>query len=224
MATITANTFYDGSMYASDPTYPDLLVNTRYPYNAESRLSELSEHWQTPIGKHFVRNHCSVPDIDPDEYTLTVTGEGVNETVFSLEDLKSKFEKIDVTTVIQCNGNRREDFHYVDGKSPAFGPPHWVAGAMGNATWSGPKLRDVLRVCGMDVDAISLGKKEVPSSWKYIGLLGYDHDEVGNQYCCSFPFDKGVDPFGDVILAYEMNGQPIPRSHGFPVRAIVPGM
>ena len=39
-----------------------------------------------------------------------------------------------------------------------------------------------------------------------------------------FPFDKGVDPFGDVILAYEMNGEPIPRSHGFPVRAIVPGM
>ena len=47
--------------------------------------------------------------------------------------------------------------------------------------------------------------------------------QVGNQYCCSFPFDKAVDPFGDVILAYEMNGEPIPRSHGYPVRAIVPG-
>jgi len=50
-----------------------------------------------------------------------------------------------------------------------------------------------------------------------------DQDEVGNQYCCSFPFDKAVDPFGDVILAYEMNGEPIPRSHGYPVRAIIPG-
>ena len=47
--------------------------------------------------------------------------------------------------------------------------------------------------------------------------------QVGNQYCCSFPFDKAIDPYGDVILAYEMNGKPIPRSHGFPVRAIVPG-
>jgi len=224
MATITSNTVYDESVYANNPpNYPDLLVNTRYPYNAESRLSELTDNWVTPIGKHFVRNHCAVPDIDPEEYTLTVTGEGVEETVFSLEDLKTKFPKVDVTTVIQCNGNRREDFHYIDGETPAFGPPHWVAGAMGNATWSGPRLRDVLRASGMDVDNISLGKKDAPSRAWHVGLLAYDQDEVGNQYCCSFPFDKAIDPFGDVILAYEMNGEPIPRSHGFPVRSIVPG-
>ena len=72
----------------------------------------------------------------------------LNETEFTLDDLKTKFEKVDVTTVIQCNGNRREDFHYVDGKTPAFGPPHWVAGAIGNSTWSGPRLRDVLRCAG----------------------------------------------------------------------------
>ena len=91
---------------------------------------------------------------------MTVTGEGMTETVFTLEDLKTKFPKVDVTTVIQCNGNRREDFHYLgmmdtclmyisnsnpDGETPAFGPPHWVAGAIGNSTWSGPRLRDVLR-------------------------------------------------------------------------------
>ena len=67
----------------------------------------------TPAGKHFVRNHCAVPDIDPEQYTLTITGEGLTETVLTLEDLKTKFEKVDVTTVIQCNGNRREDFHYL---------------------------------------------------------------------------------------------------------------
>jgi sulfite oxidase len=130
---------------------------------------------------------------------------------------------VDVTTVIQCNGNRREDFHYADGVTPAFGPPHWVAGAIGNATWSGPRMRDVMRAAGMDVDAISLGKKDAPKKATQVGLLGMDHDEVGNQYCCSFPFDKAVDPFGDCILAFEMNGEPIPRSHGYPVRAIVPG-
>ena len=75
----------------------------------------------------------------------------------------------------------------------------------------------------MDVDQISLGKKSVPHTWN-VGLLGYDMDEVGNQYCCSFPFDKAVDPYGDVILAYQMNGEDIPRSHGYPVRAIVPGI
>jgi len=223
MATITANTSYDDSIYADNPDpYPDLLVNTRYPYNAEGQLRQLTDNWITPIGKHFVRNHCHVPNIDPQEYTLTITGEGLTETVFTLEDLKTKFESVDITTVIQCNGNRREDFHYVDGETPAFGPPHWVAGAIGNSTWSGPRLRDVLRASGMDVDAISLGKSEAPHTWN-VGLLGYDMDEVGNQYCCSFPFDKAVDPYGDVILALKMNGEDIPRSHGYPVRAIVPG-
>ena len=96
------------------------MVNTRYPYNAESRLSELTDNWVTPIGKHFVRNHCAVPEIDPEDYTLTITGEGVTETTFTLEDLKTKFKKVDVTTVIQCNGNRREDFHYVDGEKDSM--------------------------------------------------------------------------------------------------------
>ena len=175
------------------------------------------------MGKHFVRNHSAVPDIDADEYLLTIELPGLENTTFNLNDLKTKFKKYDVTTVIQCNGNRREDFHYLDGKTPAFGPPHWVAGAIGNATWSGPRLRDVLKASGLDVDAISLRTAEAPPTATQVGLLGYDHDEVGNQYCCSFPFDKAIDPFGDVILAFEMNGEPIPRSHGYPVRAIVPG-
>jgi hypothetical protein len=62
-----------------------------------------------------------------------------------------------------------------------------------------------------------------PDGAEHISLMGADHDEVGNHYCCSFPFEKAVDPFGDCLIAYEMNGQPIPRPHGFPVRAIVPG-
>lgn len=225
MDTITANTHYDGNaVYGNNPPpYPDLLTNTRYPYNAEGRLSTLTENWQTPIGRHFVRNHSAVPDINPDDYLLTVNGEGVNETTFTLEDLKTKFPKAEVTTVIQCNGNRREDVHFIDGETPAFGPPHWVAGAIGNATWSGVRLRDVLKAAGMDVDSISLGKKAPPEKATQIGLLGYDCDEIGNQYCCSFPFDKAIDPFGDVIVAFEMNGEPIPRSHGYPVRCIVPG-
>ncbi len=78
MATITKNTYFDASVYDSNPQpYPDLLTNTRYPYNAEGKLSELTESFVTPIGKHFVRNHCAVPDIDPQDYTLTITGEGV---------------------------------------------------------------------------------------------------------------------------------------------------
>jgi len=216
-------TVFDNPYTNDPPNYPELLTNTRYPYNAEGRLRTLGDKWITPIGQHFVRNHGLVPDIDPAEWELTVTGVGVDETLFSYEDLKTKFEKVDVATVIQCNGNRREDYHFVKEGQPAFGPPHWVAGAIGNAVWSGVRLRDVLRASGMDVDGISLNKIAAPSEAQHIGLLASDHDECGNQYCCSFPFEKGVDPYGDVILAYEMNGEPIPRLHGFPVRAIVPG-
>ena len=67
------NTYYDASAYANNPKgYPELLTNTRYPYNAEARLSSLTDEWITPIGRHFVRCHCAVPDIDPEEYLLTV--------------------------------------------------------------------------------------------------------------------------------------------------------
>lgn len=210
--------------YTNDPEpFPDLLINTRYPQNCEGRLRELGENWITPIGNHFVRNHGLVPDINPDEWELLVTGIGVKDTHFKLKDLKEKFNKVDIVTVIQCNGNRREDYHYLKEDQPAFGPPHWVSGAIGNSVWSGVRLRDVLKAAGMDVDGISLNKIKAPADAKHVGLLGADTDECGNQYCCSFPFEKAVDPFGDVILAYEMNGAPIPRHHGFPVRAIVPG-
>ena len=92
-----------------------------------------------------------------------------------------------------------------------------------NAGWAGVRMRDVLRAAGMDVDGISLRRVQPPAGAVNVSLLGSDHDEVGNQYCCSFPFEKAVDPFGDVLIAYEMNGESIPRAHGFPVRAIVPG-
>ena len=72
------NTYYDASAYENNPkNYPELLTNTRYPYNAEAKLSTLTDEWITPIGRHFVRNHCAVPDIDPEEYQLTVVNEDV---------------------------------------------------------------------------------------------------------------------------------------------------
>jgi hypothetical protein len=56
---------------------PQTMLRFRYPYNAEGRLRQLGESWITPIGRHFVRNHSTVPEIDPKEYTLTVHGTGV---------------------------------------------------------------------------------------------------------------------------------------------------
>ena len=64
------------------PTFPTLLTNTRHPYNAEGRLRNLTDSFITPVGHHYVRNHGLVPDIDPEEYTLTVAaGYGCKEKV-----------------------------------------------------------------------------------------------------------------------------------------------
>lgn len=217
------NSHFNNPYVNDPPPMPELLTNTRYPYNAEARLRDLTDSYITPIGRHFVRNHGLVPDIDETKWDLAVVGHGIKETHLTLQDLKTKFPRTEVTTVIQCNGNRREDYHYLNENEPSFGPPHWVAGAMGCSTWAGAKLRDVLREAGMDVDGISLGKVAAPRGATNISFRGSDTDEVGNQYCCSIPFEKAIDPFGDCLIAYEMNGEPIPRLHGFPARAIVPG-
>ena len=219
---IRESTLFENPHENDPPMSEHLLTNTRHPYNAEARLSTLTDSFITPVGKHFVRNHNVVPDIDINDYELTIGGVGLNDVTLKFDDLK-KFEQVKVTTVVQCNGNRREDFHFIDGKTPAFGPPHWVAGAISNSAWTGVRLRDLLRYAGMDVDKITLRERTAPEGATKVELKGMDTDETGNPYCCSIPFEKAIDPYGDVIIAYEMNGAPIPRSHGYPVRAIVPG-
>ena len=92
---------------------------------------------------------------------------------------------------------------------------------MSTAKWGGVKLRDVLRECGLDVDALALGQQE--PAFRHVQAEGYDHDETGYTYGGSFPMEKAVDGLGDVILAYEMNGKELPRDHGYPVRLIIPG-
>lgn len=85
-------------------------------------------------------------------------------------------------------------------------------------------MRDVLRYCGMDVDKMALGEPtEFDSVQKHLQFQGYDADETGSNFGISIPVDKAVDGLGDCIFAFEMNGEPLPRDHGFPVRAIVPG-
>ena len=83
-------------------------------------------------------------------------------------------------------------------------------------------MRDVLRHCGLDVDAMALGEKDLGDQL-HLQFLGYDTDETGFCYGSGIPMEKAVDGLGDAIFAYEMNGEPLPRDHGFPVRAIVPG-
>jgi len=91
----------------------------------------------------------------------------------------------------------------------------WGRAAIGNATWSGARLKDVLAWAGVTEDNVG--------SCRHLHLNGLDEGADGSAYEVSIPLSKALSSLGDCILAYEMNGETIPRDHGFPIRAIVPG-
>ncbi|XP_006815733.1 sulfite oxidase-like [Saccoglossus kowalevskii] len=201
--------------FANDPLrHPAIIPSSKRPFNGEPPSDLLIEKFSTPQQLFYVRNHLPVPDIDPNNYSLEVTFEDDDEgTVeFSLKDLK-KFRKSSVTATLQCAGNRRSEmneYKTVKGLS-------WKQSAIGNATFTGVKLRDVLMFVGF--------KESDPSyKGKHVQFEGLDIDPfTSEQYGASIPLVKALDPEGDVLLAWEMNGEPLTRDHGFPVRVVVPG-
>jgi len=206
--------------YAMDPKrHPDHLGCTQKPWCGECRTGLLADNYYTPNELFYVRNHLPVPVVDEKEWTVTVKGNGINETVFTLDDLKRLFPKKEVVSALQCAGNRREDFH---GERGVFISPHWVIGALSNAKWGGAPLREVLKYCGLDVDGIAMGEVNDPN-FAHCQFEALDMDETGTNYGGSIPIDKAVDPLGDCMIAYEMNDRPLPRDHGFPARALAPG-
>lgn len=200
--------------YESDPErHPALVVRSEKPFNAETPVHILAARLQTPNDVFYVRNHLPVPEgVDADSYRLTVEGEGLRTVQLSLQDLKTKFKKHYVSATLQCAGNRRSELKQV---RPVNGLD-WDAGAIGTAQWGGARLSDVLRFAGLDRD-----NEDV----QHIHFYGLDHDSLtGQRYAVSIPVQKAASPDGDVLLAYEMNGEPLPLDHGFPVRAVVPGV
>lgn len=218
-----SRSFTFGDAYETDPVRdPNLLPITQKPFNGEPRLDLLTRDYITPNELFYVRNHLPVPDIDPKEYRLIVKGKGIlpKKHKFTLEDLKTKFPKHEVITTLQCAGNRREDLH--NKYKREFLAPHLVVGAISTAKWGGVKIRDVLKYCGLPADELALGQLEIPGL-EHVQFEAYDQDETGVHYGGSVPITKVVDGLGDAIFAYEMNDEPLPRDHGYPVRVILPG-
>ena len=214
-----------GSMYGADPVRPkqkELRVPSVIPWNSEPPLNVLTDSFLTPNDYFFVRNHNAVPEIDEEDYELEIeanTSVGLESKVLTLEEIK-KLPRHSVVSVIQCAGNRQEDFVTKD--RALYVAPHWRGGAIGNALWTGVRLRDVLAHCGMKVDDMALGKFETPEA-RIVNFVAYDTDETGNPYAGIIPVEKAVDPFGDALLAFEMNGETLPRDHGYPLRLVAPG-
>ncbi|XP_057556718.1 sulfite oxidase, mitochondrial isoform X2 [Hippopotamus amphibius kiboko] len=197
--------------YADDPIrHPALKVNSQRPFNAEPPPELLTENYITPNPIFFTRNHLPVPNLDPDTYRLHVVGPpGGQSLCLSLDDLY-QFPKHEITVTLQCAGNRRSEmtrFKEVKGLE-------WSAGAISTARWAGARLCDVLAQAG----------HQLSETEAHVCFEGLDSDPTGAAYGASIPLARAMDPEAEVLLAYEMNGQPLPRDHGFPVRVVVPGV
>lgn len=198
--------------FASDPLrHPILKPSSVTPFNAEPPLELLVENFITPNELFFIRNHLPVPDVDPDMYELEISGIGIKPVELKLDDLKTKFKKHSVTSTIQCAGNRRSELNKVKEVKGL----NWGSAAISTAQWNGALLVDVLKYAGVDFNSPKI---------QHIQFEGLDTDPANMPYGASVPADKALDPKNEVLLAYEMNGQELPRDHGYPVRVIVPGV
>lgn len=185
------------------------LLNDR-PINAETP-PHLLDDAVTPNNRHFVRNNGVVPDIaysmDASDWRLTIDGEVNTPLEFSLEELKSKFENVTLKLQIECGGNGRAAFN-----PPARGN-QWTLGAIGNAEWTGVRYADVLKAAGVRDSAI------YTAHYSLDGHLSGDPEKL--PISRGVPIAKAMEAHS--IIAFAMNGEPIPALHGFPVRTICPG-
>jgi sulfite dehydrogenase len=160
----------------------------------------------TPNDAFFVRYHLSdIPQVDAKTWKLAIAGEGANDAVqLGLDDLK-QFTPVEVVALCQCSGNRRGLMQ------PHVPGVEWGYGAMGCARWKGVRLKDLL-------DKVGLKKETVE-----IVLDGADRgvSDKTPKFTKSLPLWKALED--TTLIAYEMNGQPLPHWNGFPARVVVPG-
>jgi sulfite oxidase len=187
----------------------DLVVHGDEPFNAETGLAALAEAPMTATDAFYVRGHAAVPVIDPAVWRLRVDGAVERELDLSLTTLREAFREREVTATLQCAGNRRAGLigiRDIPGEAP------WGPGATGTAKWTGVALADVLPLAG------PLGNAA------YVGFEGADlctETKPAERFGGSIPFDKACRQ--EVLLAWAMNGEPLPPVHGAPLRVVVPG-
>jgi len=188
------------------PGKKPLIQRAFRPPNFETPLADL-EPTYTGNAVFFVRYHLpNIPYVDAAAWRLEVGGPSAQHPlVLSLRELKGNFEHVSINAVNQCSGNRRGLF------APRVPGVQWGNGAMGHAVWAGVRLRDVLHKAGVAADAL-----EVVFNGADTPLLPGTPDFVK-----SLPIDRALDE--NTLIAYEMNGVPLPHWNGAPARLVVPG-
>ena len=187
---------------------PGLVIREREPQNLESDFSALAAI--TPNDRFYVRNHFAMPALDAKAWNLQIEGAVANRLQLTYEELIHMPSETRPVT-LECAGNGRVLL------VPKVDGAQWQLGAVSTAEWTGVRLDAVLERVGVDPKATELA------------FEGADSGEPSKpskpgkpiKFSRSIPLERARN--GDVLLAYKMNGQPLPQAHGFPIRAIVPG-
>ncbi len=189
------------------PQKKPLILLTERPPQLETPFAVFNQSILTPNDQFFVRYHLSqIPTtIDPEEFRLTIKGKVNKELPLSLHELKTAYEPVEIVAVNQCSGNGRGF------SMPRVGGGQSGNGTMGNARWKGVRLKDILEKAG-----VAAGAKQVT----FKGLDGPLIDKTP-AFVKALDIDHALD--GEVMVAYEMNGEDLPMLNGFPLRLVVPG-
>jgi sulfane dehydrogenase subunit SoxC len=166
---------------------------------------EALEYPITPIGLHYLLIHYDIPAVDAASWRLTVDGEVQRPLSLALEELRAR-PALEVAATMECAGNGRASL------SPPVDSQPWLNEAVGTGAWRGVRLRDVLEDAGVGDAAVEV---------LFSGLDRGVEEEVEQSYQRSLPLAEALRD--DVLLAYELNGVPLPPQHGFPLRLLVPG-
>lgn len=187
----------------------ELIIREREPQNLESDFAAL-DSFITPNDKFYVRNHFPVPQLDVKTWRLKIEGAVKNEFEISYDEL-TRLPSETRPVTLECAGNGRVLL------VPKVDGAQWQFGAVGNAEWTGVPLAALLERAGVDPKTVD------------VILEGADSGDVSKPSKPAKPFHFArsvpleIAKAGGILLAYKMNGQPLPESHGFPLRAIVPG-
>ncbi|HEX6759867.1 MAG TPA: sulfite oxidase [Propionibacteriaceae bacterium] len=165
-----------------------------------------SLRWEiTPSGLHYLLIHYDIPAIDPTSFELVIDGLVETPLSLDLDDIRGRAQVSAVVT-LECAGNGRARLL----PRPVSQP--WLSEAVGTARWGGTPLSDLLQEAGIAEEAVD------------VVFTGADHGvERGleQDYQRALPVAEAMR--GDVLLAFEMNGAPLPPQHGAPLRLVVPG-
>jgi sulfite oxidase len=190
--------------------HPETIVHEREPFNAEPSRGLLARSALTATDAFYARNHGAMPDVDPVGWRLRIDGLVGRPLQLSLPELQDgRFAVREEVATLQCAGNRREGLVAV---RDIPGDVPWGPGATGTATWRGVSLADVLATAAPAASATDVA---------FVGLDRSEEADPPQAFGASIPLRKALRP--EVLLAWEMNGEPLSTAHGAPLRVVVPG-